>query len=105
MLWLVDVIGGGLLSVLLARTSAWKDKSDNVRRMRLTVGSLASGFLFGLACYLVAWWIVSFTVDNATKAWLLSLNNAMKAWFLFAGLPVLSIALTFLLESLNKRIK
>jgi len=94
MLRLMDTIGALLLMLFLARKAPWSDKSGDARRMRLSVASLTVGFGLGLACYAKWPWMIWFSNDNGTKAWVS-----------FAGVPLVLIAITFLLESLNKRFK
>ena len=94
MLPLMDGLGGCLLWVLLFRRAAWTDESDSARQMRLTVASLTVGFVLGLVFYAIWPGIIWFSSDKATKA-----------WFAFAGLPLIVIALTFLVESLNNKIR
>jgi hypothetical protein len=94
MLWLMDFFGGGLLCLLLFRKEAWTDESDDARRTRLVVGAATLGFVLGLLFYVKWPSVIWFSNDNATKAWVS-----------FAGVPLVLIAITFLLESLNKRLK
>jgi hypothetical protein len=94
MLRLMDCFGAGLLYLFLFRKEAWTDESVDARRTRLVVSAATLGFVLGLLFYVKWPGVVWFSNDNGTKA-----------WFSFAGVPLVLIAITFLLESLNKRFK
>jgi hypothetical protein len=72
----------------------WTDQSDEARRTRLGFSAATLGFLLGLLFYVKWPGVVWFSNDNGTKA-----------WFSFAGVPLVLIAITFLLESLKREIQ
>ena len=94
MLFLMDRLGAALLCAFLFRGAPWSDISDSAKKTRLCVAALFVGLVLGLLFYVKWPGVIWFTNDRSTQAWIA-----------FAIVPLILIAFTFVLESLNKRFK